>query len=65
MVTRGGGVLTIGQMVEVPELPGRWQVWSKSDAAPGAYFIVREGQVRTIRATKPRNAVFPKIVLLS
>ena len=30
----------VGHLVVLPDLPGRWQVWSRSDDTPGAYFFV-------------------------
>lgn len=32
--------LTVGAAVDVPELPGRWSVWSACSEAPGAVFVV-------------------------
>lgn len=32
--------LRAGAQVEVPELPGKWSVWSQAADAPGAYFVV-------------------------
>ena len=29
-----------GSIITVPELPGRWSVWSKSDECLGAHFVV-------------------------
>lgn len=34
------GALRIGGAVSVPELPGRWSVWSQAADSPGAHFIV-------------------------
>lgn len=33
-------LLKAGAQVEVPELPGKWSVWSQAADAPGAYFVV-------------------------
>lgn len=32
--------LRVGSYVSVPELDGRWSVWSMSGEAPGCYFVV-------------------------
>lgn len=32
--------LPLGALVDVPELDGRWSVWSPSDDRPGAVFVV-------------------------
>ena len=56
--------LSVGQFIEVPGLEGRWQVWSKADQGPGAYFVVQEGRCATVRAKLARGEAFPKIELL-
>lgn len=54
--------LRIGQTVEIPEVEGKWQVWSKAgDHGPGAYFVVRDGVCRVIRATRRKGVAFPVI----
>lgn len=56
--------LSVGQFIEVPGLDGRWQVWSKANSGPGAYFVVKEGRCATIRAKMKRGEAFPTIELL-
>lgn len=56
--------LSVGQFIEVPGLVGRWQVWSKADQGPGAYFVVQEGRCATVRAKLPKGAAFPQIEVL-
>lgn len=61
------GALTIGASITIPELPGKWSVWSKSDECPGAYFIVpKEGGsgYAVIRATQTRQNPNPIITLI-
>lgn len=59
------GALTLGSYIELPDLPGRWQVWSKSDEGPGAYFVVQGGRCATIRATAKKGKPFPEIRVLA
>jgi hypothetical protein len=56
--------LSVGQAIEVPGLPGRWQVWSQSAEQPGAYFVVQGGQVATVKARRVRGVPFPQVELL-
>jgi hypothetical protein len=65
------GALNIGEHLDqVPDLPGRWVVWSKAtaDYGPGAYFIVPPaggGGWAVIRAQAKRNdALKPTLTLL-
>jgi hypothetical protein len=44
-----------GSAVDVPELTGRWTVWSKSGEAPGAHFLVPSDS--KARATGVKYAV--------
>lgn len=58
--------LAIGQVVEVPELPGRWSVWSLAPG-PGAYFIVSlddRRETRKIRATRVRGSFVPRLSVI-
>lgn len=57
--------LNVGAVVEVPGYGPGWQVWSKSSEGPGAYFVVKDGRVLTIRATKTKNAAKTTIVVIS
>lgn len=61
-----------GSTLIVPELPGSWSVWSKSDECPGAHFVVpcspesRETGIKyaTIKVTRPRGAARDVVTLL-
>ena len=67
------GVFPPGHVLQLgPALPGRWQVWSKSSDAPGAYFFVpydeesREQGVKYVvgRAIEKRGAAHPEITVI-
>lgn len=67
------GVFPPGHVVDLgPALPGRWQVWSKSSDAPGAYFFVpydeeaREQGVKYVvgRAIERRGQGLPEVTVL-
>lgn len=51
--------LTVGTVLEIPELPGRWSVWSPSADAPGAVFAVAADD--TARALGVKYAVVTAI----
>lgn len=63
--------LRVGQTLTIPELPGRWSIWSKAggDWGPGAYFVVPErsagGEYAVIRAKQGRHDPWPIITLLA
>lgn len=65
-------ILSIGAPVRVPELAGRWSVWSQTSETPGGYFIVPADDVAraigakyaVIRAKTFRGSPEPKLTLL-
>lgn len=34
------GLFPLGHVVQLPDMPGKWQVWSRSGDSPGAYFFI-------------------------
>lgn len=64
--------LPVGAPVYLPELAGRWSVWSQSSESPGAYFIVpADDEARTvgakyvvIRAKMTRGSAKPELSVL-
>lgn len=64
--------LQVGSTTAVPELPGRWSVWSASGEAPGAHFVVPVDdeakalgvKFASIRVTVLRGSHEPRIELL-
>lgn len=56
----------------IPDLPGRWSVWSKSDEGPGAHFFVpADEQARgagvkfaVVRVTNVKGAADPLFTVL-
>lgn len=66
------GVFPAGHLTVLPDLPGRWQVWSRSAESPGAYFFVpydgeaREQGVKYVvgRAIERRGHPHPEITVL-
>lgn len=60
----------VGQALTIPDLPGRWSVWSKAGGwGPGAFFVVPEGSsgggYAVIRAVQGRNDPHPRIEVLA
>lgn len=51
--------LTVGTVLELPDLPGRWSVWSPSADAPGAVFVTPTND--EARATGVKYAVVKAI----
>lgn len=64
--------LAIGAPVHMPELAGRWSVWSQSSESPGAFFILpADDEARgvgvkyaVIRAKTKRTEAKPELSLL-
>jgi hypothetical protein len=64
--------LSIGAALRVPDLAGRWSVWSKSDETPGAYFVVPlDDEARglgvkyaVVRARTVRGAASPTLTVV-
>lgn len=64
--------LTIGATVHLPELAGRWSVWSQAAETPGGFFIVPMddeakavgAKFAVIRAKNTRTEVKPQLSLL-
>lgn len=54
--------LPVGYIMSLPDLPGRWQVWSMAGEARGAYFFVPYDEAA--RATRFKyvvaKIVYPK-----
>lgn len=55
----GSGSPPPGTPMKIPELPGRWQVWSKAADQPGAVFAVPADD--TARASGIKYAVVKSI----
>lgn len=61
-----------GSVASLPELPGRWSVWSKSDETPGAHFFVplddpaRASGVKyaVVRVTNVQGVAEPRLSVL-
>lgn len=61
-----------GHVTSLPDLPGRWQVWSLASESPGAYFFVpydeeSRGQgVKYVvgRAIRRRGEGLPEVTVL-
>lgn len=65
-------VFPAGHVVSLPDMVGRWQVWSQSMEAPGAYFFVpfddeaHESGIKFVvgKAIQKRMSPFPEITVL-
>lgn len=62
-----------GAVITIPDLPGRWTVWSKSDETPGTHFAVplddaaRQGgaaKYAVVKITNPKTQTTPLIRLI-
>jgi hypothetical protein len=66
------GALHIGSIMSVPEVAGRWSVWSQSNEAPGAHFLIPiddeakaiGAKYLVIRAVHKRDSTYPLITVL-
>jgi hypothetical protein len=64
--------LTIGGTIRVPDLDGRWSVWSQSDETPGVFFVVPQDEAArslgvkyaVIRAVMHRGSAEPTLTLV-
>lgn len=61
-----------GTVITIPDLAGRWSIWSKSDECTGAHYVVpvddaarSRGKWATVKITRPKSSSEPLIVLLS
>jgi hypothetical protein len=65
-------VFPAGHVLRLPDMPGMWQVWSLSSAAPGAYFFVpydeeaRKLDIKFVvgKAIEKKTSTRPEITVL-